>query len=161
MVNEEFLCVYVCVHMGELGRGSYMRSCSDLQECTLIYGADIASARCLEMEPLTFRPAECKIMPPPTTHTHTHTHAQMYKHTHYLLLCPPTPFLLSPTLFPLWNSNVKWTKVWQDGFSCRKNTHFNTWEVEGKAERRRAGAGWTVGGEQGGKEERMFRILRN
>lgn len=73
----------VCILVGwvqVLNTLTHMRSCVVLQECTLIYGAEMASVRGLDIEPLTFRPADCKIMLLAITHTH--------KHSQYLLLFP-------------------------------------------------------------------------
>lgn len=94
--EKNFMCfIYLCI---QVGLGSVHNAC--LWECTLIYEAEMASARCLEMAPLTFRPADWKIQTPSLTpHTHTHTCTDVETHTVSPPMPPPFPSSLSSVEF--------------------------------------------------------------
>lgn len=99
MVREEdFVHVWVCLEKVYNAR-TRIRSCAGLQESMVIYGAEMASARCLEMEPLTFRPTYCKIMLPPTTHAHTHTYTDVETQWHTHTVSPPLPSVFHSSFF--------------------------------------------------------------
>lgn len=118
--------MYIWVSWGGVHAHTHMRSCTGLQEC-------MASAQCLEMEPLTAK--SCRLPP----HRHAHTCTDVQTHT------VSRPLNLSVT-GRLW---LREKHTFQNLRSGR----------ESRVEKSKRAAG-TVRGEQGAKEERLFRILR-